>query len=478
MLLSRLFAAMRFLHCAVMGGIGHNANTEAAVKDGARTHEENKKRMRESVMERDRSMRMIRWCGVVVLLSHFTFLFVGCNRIGASSPEKEGGRSSAPGVDEEPGSDSRFDRHRDSSVSTEEESGESGDDTENHCLDVEDTGSDIPTATDAESTPDVTVDDVDSDTEHEHSDTVDTTSDIGESNVVDEDMDSGTTADVVPGTDSDAGYDTSSFREYDSLNEMGTESAIGAVSDSEAQGESDFQMDTETESGQECGEDMILVPANESIGLSYSFCMDRYEASRNDATEASSGVDNAIALSRAGVIPWFENPMTAGALTMFENACLAAGKRICSREEWIYSCGGYEENAYTYGNVFDPELCNSVDTYCDDYCAENGIPLEECNINANCGYSCGAAGNGVDCFHIDPTGTHDACINSFGAFDVNGNVWEVVPSTEDTRGYEVRGGAFNCASAAARFRCSYNADWTSLYAGFRCCKDAFLPSVK
>jgi hypothetical protein len=87
-------------------------------------------------------------------------------------------------------------------------------------------------------------------------------------------------------------------------------------------------------------------------------------------------------------------------------------------------------------------------------------------------------GGGVDCFHIDPTGTHDACINSFEAFDVNGNVWEVVPSTEDPRGYEVRGGAFNCASAAARFRCSYNADWTSLYAGFRCCKNAFLQSLK
>ena len=127
--------------------------------------------------------------------------------------------------------------------------------------------------------------------------------------------------------------------------------------------------------------------------------------------------------------------------------------------------------SYIYGNTFDPEVCNSVDTYCDNYCAENGIPLEECNTNTNCGYSCGSAGDDVDCFHIDPSGSHTACTNVFGTFDVNGNVWEVVPSEEDPRGYEVRGGAFNCASAQTGFNCNYNADWTSLYAGLRCCKD-------
>jgi hypothetical protein len=52
----------------------------------------------------------------------------------------------------------------------------------------------------------------------------------------------------------------------------------------------------------------------------------------------------------------------------------------------------------------------------------------------------------------------------------NGNVWEVVPSG-DSRGYQVRGGAFNCGAPSQRFQCDYNAGWNDLYAGFRCCQD-------
>ena len=96
---------------------------------------------------------------------------------------------------------------------------------------------------------------------------------------------------------------------------------------------------------------------------------------------------------------------------------------------------------------------------------ENGIPPGECSTSLNCGYT-------YDCFHVDPTGLFPTCTNKYGHFDINGNVWEVVPSADDDRGFEIRGGAFNCASPDQRVTCGFNAGWEALYAGFRCCKDA------
>ncbi|HMA92431.1 MAG TPA: SUMF1/EgtB/PvdO family nonheme iron enzyme, partial [Polyangiaceae bacterium] len=113
---------------------------------------------------------------------------------------------------------------------------------------------------------------------------------------------------------------------------------------------------------------------------------------------------------------------------------------------------------------FNREACNCVDTFCDDYCAEHSLAGTACSLTADCGYT-------YDCFKVMPTGQFPVCTNDFGTFDMNGNVWEAVLSELDPRGYELRGGAFNCASAATRVNCSFNASWTALYAGFRCCRE-------
>jgi formylglycine-generating enzyme required for sulfatase activity len=216
---------------------------------------------------------------------------------------------------------------------------------------------------------------------------------------------------------------------------------------------------------------MVFVPADATSEGSRAFCIDKYEASRPDATADSAGVDNSRAVSRKGVLPWFVNPMTAERLAEFKAACKSADKRICASDEWFTACGGPSISTYVFGDVFSVETCNSVDTYCDDYCVENGIPEDTCNMSTNCGYDCGVSGDGIECFRAAPTGSFGGCTNDFGTFDINGNVWEIVPSSEDERGYEVRGGAFNCASPSVRLKCSYNATWTALFAGFRCCKD-------
>lgn len=195
-----------------------------------------------------------------------------------------------------------------------------------------------------------------------------------------------------------------------------------------------------------------------------TICIDRYEASKLDATDSDMGIDDTQAMSAPNKIPWYVNPVTTDDITTFQNACDAAGKRLCRSDEWMQSCQTEKLNQYVFGNSFDATICNSVDTFCEDHCEVNSISSEECNLSANCGYQ-------YLCFHVSPTGSFEGCTNSYGTFDTGGNVWEIVLSETDPRGYEVKGGAFNCAGAATRLKCSYNAGWSALYAGFRCCKD-------
>jgi hypothetical protein len=202
-----------------------------------------------------------------------------------------------------------------------------------------------------------------------------------------------------------------------------------------------------------CPPDMVAVGS--------AYCVDTYEASRPDATATSQGTDTSMALSRPDVLPWMVNPMTDAHFAEFQAACAAAGKHLCTKDEWHAACSGPNGDPYVYGTTFDREVCNCVDTFCDDYCEENGVA--SCSTASNCGYT-------YNCFHEVPTAEFSACTNEYGTFDINGNVWEIVPSDSDPRGYEVRGGAFNCAAASQRVSCSFNASWFDLYAGFRCCK--------
>jgi sulfatase modifying factor 1 len=196
------------------------------------------------------------------------------------------------------------------------------------------------------------------------------------------------------------------------------------------------------------------------VSIEDAYCMDRYEASRPDARADSAGSDESKAVSVAGVLPWVVNPMSGAMFDKFQKACQSSGKHLCTPDEWSSACSGPDASTYVFGDVFDPEICNCVDTFCDDYCTEHDI--DNCITSANCGYT-------YDAFHLVPTGTFAQCTNTYGTFDLNGNAWEAVSSATDARGFEVRGGAFNCASASQRLQCSYNAGWSDLYAGFRCC---------
>ncbi len=205
----------------------------------------------------------------------------------------------------------------------------------------------------------------------------------------------------------------------------------------------------------ECPEDMVAV-AN-------AFCIDRYQASRPDATESREGTDDSEAFSVDGVIPWEVESNEAA-----EAACEAAGKRLCSPQEWRIACRGPDDTTYSYGDEYDPTACNGIDAFCNcDHpdCADLDVcPYARCFNQASPtedGGPCGAA------FRVVPTGSFESCTNGWGVFDINGNLWEHVSGGDDTT---VRGGAFNCADSPSLHRCDYvPGNWAPTARGFRCC---------
>jgi len=245
--------------------------------------------------------------------------------------------------------------------------------------------------------------------------------------------------------------------------------AGGGDADGDADGGDDGDIHTDADSldadaPRDSDLDRDLRPCPADMVDAGDVCIDRYEASRSDATAALQGSATDVARSVDGVMPWSENPVDDVVLATYSAACATAGKRLCTPDEWEDACQGPLDHIYVFGDTFDREACNCVDTWCDDYCATHP-EVDPCSEGDNCGYVHG-------CMAIYPTGSMPGCTNGLGTFDINGNVWEIVaPSTTDGRGYEVRGGAFNCASAAARLRCDFNASWTTLHAGFRCCMD-------
>lgn len=168
------------------------------------------------------------------------------------------------------------------------------------------------------------------------------------------------------------------------------------------------------------------------VAVAEAFCIDRYESSRPDATAETAGVDSLRASSVVGVLPWQVASNAEAAL-----ACSAAEKRLCRSEEWELACSGEARTAYGYGDTYDPTRCNGIDAF------------------------------DRRSFHLVPTGTFPECTSPWGAFDLNGNLWEHVAEGTDRT---VRGGAYNCSDSAQYNRCDYVPNsWTPSALGFRCC---------
>ncbi len=213
-----------------------------------------------------------------------------------------------------------------------------------------------------------------------------------------------------------------------------------------------------------CGEETVLCP-DAMVPVCGAYCIDTWEASRPDATMDSVGTDGSMAVSQPGVLPWYSSDSETGMNAEIAGAaCEAAGKRLCSAFEWEVVCATTQGLRYSYGDEYSASTCNGIDAFCD--CDEDGEPDGE-DAYPHCRDDCPTA------YAATPTGSFSDCTNSFGAYDINGNVWELVSSTDGLNHY--RGGAYNCTDSEHLHQCAYDGlenDGFPSAKGFRCCADA------
>jgi len=176
------------------------------------------------------------------------------------------------------------------------------------------------------------------------------------------------------------------------------------------------------------------------------FYIDRYEASRPDATAASAGVVQARSCSKADALPW-----TRVSFASAQAACAAGGLRLCTADEWQAACAGAAPRVYPYGNVYEGGTCNGA-----DFAAIHDVL---------------------------PTGDASLamCITPDGVRDLSGNVKEW---TNDQQGstsgmpsqpiYVVRGGGYGSPSIGLTCATTFSrasANTTLPTIGFRCCRN-------
>ena len=173
-----------------------------------------------------------------------------------------------------------------------------------------------------------------------------------------------------------------------------------------------------------CFDEAEMVKVTDDAG---DFYIDAFEASRTNATSTVMGTGLTQACNVKSVVPW-SNVTYEDA----RNACLDAGKRLCTKDEWMAAC----EKTYPYGSNYVAGTCN------------DGDGLESA-----------------------ATGSSSGCKTASGIYDMSGNVREWV------EGGILMGGAYDSASddvscsAALNHASDYYSYTPSAGDGFRCCSD-------
>lgn len=161
-----------------------------------------------------------------------------------------------------------------------------------------------------------------------------------------------------------------------------------------------------------------------------------------------------------------EIPATQMSWFAAADACEAAGKRMCSEEEWIAACQSeapvdddddgqfaddlIEGNAYPYGDFHTRNLC------WEDHAINRRLPADQ-----------------QPSWRPVYTGEMPGCVTEDGVYDMAGNVEEWVGSSADVA--VLLGGAYDTPDDKARCyrrNDTYGAGYANRRTGFRCCRNA------
>jgi eukaryotic-like serine/threonine-protein kinase len=132
-----------------------------------------------------------------------------------------------------------------------------------------------------------------------------------------------------------------------------------------------------------------------------------------------------------------------------DKLCAAISKRLCSEQEWQRAATGPENYPYSYGEIFESARCNT--------------PQHENDL-----WIGGAS--------LAPSGAFAQCHNSYGLYDMVGNVWEWTSSwySPDKKWRAVRGGSYfhsaNMSRTDARYGRYLDDEYHLDLVGFRCCR--------
>jgi hypothetical protein len=189
------------------------------------------------------------------------------------------------------------------------------------------------------------------------------------------------------------------------------------------------------------------------------FCVDTYEYPNVEGQRPQSWMD------------WYSA----------KNACAAQGKRLCTKEEWTFSCEGPDMQPYPYagpgehpGYTRDRTACNF----------DNPIPEDPLRPGHKISvFDAKKPGDRVSSILQDllvPAGSMPACVSPFGVHDMVGNIDELIDNTaipEHSKKAPFRSGLMSGHVFGVRNQCRAITDghneWFGWYeTGTRCCEDA------
>lgn len=147
--------------------------------------------------------------------------------------------------------------------------------------------------------------------------------------------------------------------------------------------------------------------------------------------------------------------------------CEAAGKRLCTMDEFNFACEGEAMKPHVHGFLRDGDACHYDQPYIERTYSYRR--WDECMASPDCKKEYERLDQRL------PAGSKPACVSDHGVYDLNGNVNEWVVRTDQRHPNRsgLKGGWWGPVRNRCRPMTTFHLEGDYGYeAGFRCCKDA------